>query len=171
MKRFGKILMIAALAMVSYNASAELAPQWSKGTTVLNASVGLGEYADFGSTVSLDYVLVDEWWKGHFTIGGEIGYSTWSSKTLSDTNFGFTPRVTYGLNITPRFEVHVMVGVGLGFQSEKDKVNDKTTSNPFTTWNDMVGCRFFFTESIAAIAEMGVSYRKPELRLGLSFKL
>ncbi len=69
MKRFGKILMVAALAMVSYSASAELAPQWSKGTMMANAELGV---QPFGGAVSVDYVLVDEWWKGHFTVGGEF---------------------------------------------------------------------------------------------------
>ena len=171
MKRFGKILMVAAMAIVSYGASAELAPQWSKGTMIANANIGVGDNADFGTTVSLDYVLVDEWWKGHFTVGGEVGFSTWENKSLSDKNFGFTPRVTYGLNITPKFEVHAIVGLGLGFQSEKDKINDKTSENIFTTWNDMVGCRYFFTESISVMSEIGISYRMPEFRVGFSFKL
>lgn len=64
MKKFGKLLAIAALAMVSYNASAELAPQWEKGTMVGNVNVGFLGGVDFGTTASLDYVLVDEWWMG-----------------------------------------------------------------------------------------------------------
>lgn len=171
MKRIVKIMAVAALVLVSYTAKAELAPQWSKGTMIANANIGIGDNADFGTTVSLDYVLVDEWWKGHFTVGGEVGFSTWENKSLNDKNFGFTPRVTYGLNITPKFEVHAIVGMGLGFQSEKDKVNDKTSENLFITWNDMVGCRFFFTENFGVMAEAGVSYRMPELRIGFSIKL
>ena len=36
MKRIGKFMMIAAMAMASYSASAELEPQWSKGTMMVN---------------------------------------------------------------------------------------------------------------------------------------
>ena len=161
MKRIVKIMAVAALVLVSYTAKAELAPQWSKGTMIANANIGIGDNADFGTTVSLDYVLVDEWWKGHFTVGGEVGFSTWENKALNDKNFGFTPRVTYGLNITPKFEVHAIVGMGLGLQSEKDKVNDKTSENLFITW----------TENFGVMAEAGVSYRMPELRIGFSIKL
>ena len=56
MKRIGKFVMIAAMAMASYSASAELEPQWSKGTMMVNAAIGV---QPFGGTVSLDYVLVD----------------------------------------------------------------------------------------------------------------
>ena len=110
MKRFGKILMVAALAMVSYSASAELEPQWSKGTAVINAGAGIDPY---GATVSLDYVVVDEWWKGHFTVGGEFDFSV---PYKHETAICITPRATYGLNITPEFEVHVTATTGVGHQ-------------------------------------------------------
>ena len=98
MKRFGKILMVAALAMVSYSASAELAPQWTKGTVIANAGVGV---SPFGGTISVDYVLVDEWWKGHFTVGGEVDIC---KPVNYDSAIGVTPRATYGLNITDQFD-------------------------------------------------------------------
>ena len=44
MKRFGKFVMIAAMAMASYSASAELEPQWSKGTVIANAGVGVSPF-------------------------------------------------------------------------------------------------------------------------------
>ena len=58
MKRIVRIMAVAALVLVSYTAKAELAPQWSKGTMIANANIGIGDNADFGTTVSLDYVLV-----------------------------------------------------------------------------------------------------------------
>ena len=118
MKRFGKILMVAALAMVSYSASAELAPQWSKGTMMANAELGV---QPFGGAVSVDYVLVDEWWKGHFTVGGEFDFRSenhWGA-------IGVTPRATYGLNITDQFEVHVAAAMGFGFANyDHDGIED-----------------------------------------------
>ena len=111
MKRIGKFMMIAAMAMASYSASAELEPQWSKGTMMVNAAIGV---QPFGGTVSLDYVLVDEWWKGHFTVGGEFDFSV---PYKHETAIGITPRATYGLNITPEFEVHVTAETGFGFRT------------------------------------------------------
>lgn len=161
MKKFGKLLAIAALAMVSYNASAELAPQWEKGTMVGNAAIGI---QPFGAAVSLDYVLVDEWWMGHFTVGGEIDlrsqdhYGAW----------GLTPRCTYGLNITPEFEVHAMVGMGFG--SWNYKYDGYKSHDTFILHNEFVGCRYFFADNLAALAEVGYSNWFPEVRAGISFK-
>lgn len=173
MKKFGKLLAIAALAMVSLNASAELQPQWEKGTMIGNANIGFGG-CDFGTTVSLDYVLVDEWWMGHFTVGGIIGLST--QKIASNDKYRYiaaSPRCTYGLNITDQFEVHATVSLGLGFVSEKwddiDGVHHKD-SKIREFYEDMIGCRYFFADGLAAMAEMGYSDHMPELRVGISYK-
>jgi hypothetical protein len=162
MKRLGKILMVAALAIVSYSANAELAPQWSRGTVLINVNGGV---LDPGCGVSADVVIVDQWWKGHFTIGGEMDLGT---PGKDDVSFGITPRVTYGLNITPKFEVHAAVGLGVGARSYKVGEEEKTDS--FTVLNDLVGLRFFFTDNLALFAESGYSYRFSYYRLGLSLK-
>ena len=166
MKRFGKFVMIAAMAMASYSASAELEPQWSKGTMMVNAAIGV---QPFGGTVSLDYVLVDEWWKGHFTVGGEFDFSV---PYKHETAIGITPRATYGLNITPEFEVHVTAETGFGFRTwqywngEKD-VKDTDT---FILWGGFAGCRYFFTDNLAVLAEIGGENWFPALRAGITYK-
>ena len=167
MKKIGKILAVAALAIVSYSASAELAPQWSKGTMIANANIGV--LPGFGSSVSLDYVLVDEWWKGHFTIGGELDFS---APYKHETAFGFTPRATYGLNITPEFEVHATVAIGFGIHSWEywNGEKDVKTSDSFILWEEFVGCRYFFTDSFAVMAESGYANWFPSFRVGVSFK-
>lgn len=161
MKRFGKILMVASLAMVSYSASAELAPQWSKGTMMANAELGV---QPFGGAVSVDYVLVDEWWKGHFTVGGEFDFRSqnhWGA-------IGVTPRATYGLNITDQFEVHVAAAMGFGFANyDHDGIED---DDSFILHNEMIGCRFFFNDNIGVIAETGVANWFPVLRAGITIK-
>ena len=147
MKKFGMLLAVAALAMVSYNASAELAPQWSKGTMIINANAGL---LDTGADLSVDYVLVDKWWKGHFTVGGEIDFSI---PVKHEVAFGFTPRATYGLNITDQFEVHAALGVGFGMWNYKN--GDYSDHGTFIMYNDLIGCRYFFSDNIGLLAEVG----------------
>ena len=166
MKRFGKILMVAALAMVSYSASAELEPQWSKGTMMVNAAIGV---QPFGGTVSLDYVLVDEWWKGHFTVGGEFDFSV---PYKHETAIGITPRATYGLNITPEFEVHVTAETGFGIRSWQywNGERDVKTTDSFILWGGFAGCRYFFTENLAVLAEIGGEDWFPALRAGITYK-
>lgn len=165
MKRIGKFVMIAAMAMVSYSASAELEPQWSKGTTMINAGIGV---QPFGGTVSLDYVLVDEWWKGHFTVGGEFDFSV---PYKHETAIGITPRATYGLNITPEFEVHVTAQTGFGVHSWKywDGEKDVKTSDSFILWGGFAGCRYFFMDNLAAYAEIGGENWFPALRAGITY--
>lgn len=166
MKRFGKFVMIAAMAMVSYSASAELEPQWSKGTAMVNAAIGV---EPFGGTVSVDYVLVDEWWKGHFTVGGEFDFSV---PYKHGTAIGITPRATYGLNITPEFEVHVTAETGFGFRTWQywNGERDVKTSDTFVLWGGFAGCRYFFTENLAVLAEIGGEDFFPALRAGITYK-
>ena len=166
MKRIGKFMMIAAMAMASYSASAELEPQWSKGTMMVNAAIGV---QPFGGTVSLDYVLVDEWWKGHFTVGGEFDFSV---PYKHETAIGITPRATYGLNITPEFEVHVTAETGFGIRSWKywNGERDVKTTDSFILWGGFAGCRYFFTENLAVLAEIGGEDWFPALRAGITYK-
>ena len=166
MKRFGKFVMIAAMAMASYSASAELEPQWSKGTMMVNAAIGV---QPFGGTVSLDYVLVDEWWKGHFTVGGEFDFSV---PYKHETAIGVTPRATYGLNITPEFEVHVTAETGFGIRSWQywNGERDVKTTDSFILWGGFAGCRYFFTENLAVLAEIGGENWFPALRAGITYK-
>ena len=166
MKRFGKFVMIAAMAMVSYSASAELAPQWSKGTMMVNAAIGV---QPFGGTVSLDYVLVDEWWKGHFTVGGEFDFSV---PYKHETAIGVTPRATYGLNITPEFEVHVTAETGFGFRTWQywNGERDVKDTDTFILWGGFAGCRYFFTDNLAVLAEIGGENWFPALRAGITYK-
>lgn len=166
MKRFGKFVMIAAMAMVSYSASAELEPQWSKGTMMVNAAIGV---QPFGVTASVDYVLVDEWWKGHFTVGGEFDFSV---PYKHETAIGITPRATYGLNITPEFEVHVTAETGFGFRTWQywNGERDVKDTDTFILWGGFAGCRYFFTDNLAVLAEIGGENWFPALRAGITYK-
>ncbi|MCQ2068829.1 MAG: hypothetical protein MJY68_07025 [Bacteroidaceae bacterium] len=166
MKRIGKFMMIAAMAMASYSASAELEPQWSKGTMMVNAAIGV---QPFGGTVSLDYVLVDEWWKGHFTVGGEFDFSV---PYKHETAIGVTPRATYGLNITPEFEVHVTAETGFGFRTWQywNGERDVKDTDTFILWGGFAGCRYFFTDNLAVLAEIGGENWFPALRAGITYK-
>ncbi len=159
-------MMIAAMAMVSYSASAELEPQWSKGTMMVNAAIGV---QPFGVTASADYVLVDEWWKGHFTVGGEFDFSV---PYKHETAIGITPRATYGLNITPEFEVHVTAETGFGFRTWQywNGERDVKDTDTFILWGGFAGCRYFFTDNLAVLAEIGGENWFPALRAGITYK-
>ena len=159
-------MMIAAMAMASYSASAELEPQWSKGTMMVNAAIGV---QPFGGTVSLDYVLVDEWWKGHFTVGGEFDFSV---PYKHETAIGITPRATYGLNITPEFEVHVDAPEGAAEPVYNDYSPDGTTitydGDPGGAWR-VVDADASHTSSNIDDLVAGEDWF-PALRAGITYK-
>lgn len=179
-----KSLLVAAMATVlclgASNASAIEAPN-HEGDFNLNAHIGF--VPGIGANVSGDYVLVNSWWKGHFTVGGYVGFNA-RTKSYSSiyykydekwTHFSIQARATYGLNITDKFEVHAGAGCGPCFRSWKYEVNEGT-------WDDeddkdividavgIAGCRYFVTDKLALSAELiGGSYMS-YMNLGVSFK-
>ena len=102
MKKIIAILAVAIIGMSMAVKANAIEDQWSKGTMVVSVLGGIDPWYGslaFGGIGAFDYVLVDSWWKGHFTIGGQVGFEAnkyW--KTLSAA-----PRVTYGLNLSEKF--------------------------------------------------------------------
>ena len=189
-----KLLSIAAAGLLlfcaSFQASAIEGPDPVGSVT---ASAHLGFYPGVGANVSADYVLINKWWKGHFTVGAYAGfYNTKktksintdyavASKTEKDFNLTIMPRATYGLNITDSFEVHAgtMAGVLLNWNRTNSKITsetiavgkpDKTSEiSPDFAFAELVGCRYFISDNFGFTAEMGygnISY----LNVGFSYR-
>ena len=184
-----KLLSIAAAGLlllgVSFQASAIEDPD-PVGSITANAYLGFAP--GFGVNASADYVLINKWWKGHFTVGAYAGFyadkETKSSSavgvtvTNKDTEayFSLMPRATYGLNITDSFEVHAGTMAGVNFGAHK--VNNSAsgvgseksseTSAGFA-FSEIVGCRYYFTDNLGVSAEIGygsVSY----MNIGVSYR-
>lgn len=171
MKKIIAILAVAIIGMQTASNANAIEPQWSKGTTLGGIMAGIDpwyllEYDVFyfGGIGFVDYVLVDSWWKGHFTVGGQVGYIGGAVSGLHWSSFAAAPRVTYGLNITDKFEVHAGVNTGLAF------------GKGWTHFihNEFVGMHLFFSENIAFTAQAGYSLGlddsySPSLTAGISF--
>ncbi len=182
MKVKGLLVAIVALGLSIQNASAIEAPN-HEGDFNLNAHVGfLSEYSGgIGASVSGDYVLVNSWWKGHFTVGGYIAYNTSKDDgygyDIKYNNFAIMARATYGLNITDKFEVHAGYMIGPIFHSWKyewdtgytatSKDDNETVFN-YATF--IAGCRFYLSDNIALSAEATYGLHLTYLNLGVSFK-
>jgi hypothetical protein len=179
-----KGLLVAAIAammcMGAQNASAIEAPN-HEGDINFNAHIGFAP--GVGGNLSLDYVLVNSWWEGHFTIGGFGGFNTHknsysSSKDEYDqiyTNISIMARSTYGLNITDNFEVHAGAMTGPCFHSWKYDV--KKGSHPNNDDSEVklntvviAGCRFFMSDGVALSSEMIWGGYQSYFNFGLSFK-
>ena len=162
MKKIIAILAVVVVAMSLSTKANAIEDQWSKGTMVASVLGGIDpfySYLAFGGIGAFDYVLVDSWWKGHFTVGGQVGFEAnryW--KVLSAG-----PRATYGLNLTEKFEVHV--GIAAGYYHD------------FSGWvyghfytNEFVGMHFAFSDSMAFTAQVGYAAYSPTVTAGVSFK-
>lgn len=180
------LLVAAAAAMLCFgaqSASAIEAPN-HEGDFSLNAHVGF--LPGVGANISGDYVLVNSWWKGHFTIGGFLGfnrdddeyhYADWKYERIY-SNFSIMARATYGLNITDKFEVHAGAATGPCFRSWKYEwhghdhswYTDDKDKETVLDWAGIAGCRFFVTDNLALSAELNYSAYMSYLNLGVSFK-
>ena len=189
-----KLLSITAAGLlllgVSFQASAIEDPD-PVGSVTANAYLGLDP--GVGANASIDYVLINKWWKGHFTVGAYAGFHgdkdsdsvSAAGVTISNTSrdFYFTvmPRATYGLNITDSFEVHAgtMMGAQFNYNKTRDKVTssvadlnskDKTSDTSISfAYAEVLGCRYFLTDNLGISAEVGVgsvSY----LNIGFSYR-
>lgn len=179
-----KNLIVAAMAAVltlgASTASAIEAPN-HEGTFNLNAHIGF--VPGIGANVSGDYVLVNSWWKGHFTVGGIVGFNRDKDKFNGFgykyeqiySNLSIMARATYGLNITDKFEVHAGAASGPCFRSWKyewhgyDASKDDDKDVVFDGAG-IAGCRYFVTDNLALSAELIGGLHMSYLNLGVSFK-
>lgn len=172
MKKVIAILAVALVGMSAAFSAKAIEDPWVKGTKV--AGVQIGFLPGIGGSAYFDYVLVDSWWKGHFTVGGEILYRHWSTSysdyVYSYNDFGFAPRATYGLNITDKFEVHAgtMIGLGLSTWGWSDEHHKESSVGPCI--GGIAGLRYFFTDKLALSAELQASGYGQYANVGIAFK-
>jgi len=166
MKKIIAILAVAIIGLSSAFSAKAIEDQWSKGTMVVGGMAGF--YPGIGGALTGDYVLVDSWWMGHFTVGAQINFRHWNVAPgyYSYNDLAVAPRATYGLNISDKFEVHagVMAGLGVRFWS------DGTGTYPGLCYGGLAGARFFFTENFGAVAELNYSGYGPYLNAGVAYK-
>ena len=181
-----KGLLVAAVATMicfgAQNASAIEAPN-HEGDFNLNVMAGfLSEYSGgIGANVSGDYVLVNSWWKGHFTVGGFLEFNKTTDKDwvpyvdMKYTNFAVMARATYGLNITDKFEVHAGAMAGPVFHSWKydysgNQYNYDDDKEVVFGGAFLAGIRYFFSDSFAVTSELIAGTHLTYFNAGVSFK-
>ena len=186
MKKVLMLVMVAFMTLaVSQKAQAIEDPN-PTGTVVLGARAGF--FPGFGANIVGDVTIVDHWWKGHFTVGGYLGFTTKTFKEYEYltttyrerwTNFAIMPRATYGLNITEDFEVHLAVMLGTVYHNWTYKWNNEGYNHvyePGSEWSfiqgEGVGCRYYFTPNFGVEAEVAYFYPSymSYLNVGVSFR-
>ena len=171
MKKLIAILSIAVIGFSFAPKAHAIGEPWEKGTLVVGAMFGYSP--GFGATITGDMVLLDNLWIGHLTVGAQISFQSKPGSGADNVhkynNFAADPRVTYGLNITNQFEVHIGANAGLGYNAEHP---GHALSLSFGT---LAGVRYFFTESFGLQAEVHfcplTNYAYPPLfNAGIAFK-
>lgn len=182
MKKVFMLVMVAFMTLaVSQEAKAIGNPN-PKGTSVLG--IHAGYYPGFGANVTYDYTLIDSWWKGHFTVGAYAGYNmrTYRYTYYRDrwTNFAAMPRVTYGLNLTKDFEVHVGVMLGIAYHRwsydwDDGYYYDDDDYYYGSSWHfshgEIIGARYYFTPKIGVEVELNYSGYMSWFNAGVTIKL
>ena len=183
MKRLFATLLVATAALFCSFSAKAIEDPFKSGTVIAGAHFGV--LPGIGTTIYGDYVLVDSWWRGHFSVGAEFGYTRRTLRsydvTLGDifdldfnveekktkwNNFAALTRTCYGLNISDSFEVHAGVLLGLGIMSTKELPKPEYGF----AWGGLMGLRYFFTENLAGSFEMQYTGYSPWLNIGLAFK-
>lgn len=187
MKKVFMLVMVAIMTLaVSQKAQAIEDPN-PKGTVVVGLRAGF--FPGFGSSATVDVTAVDQWWKGHFTVGAYTGFNVsllhryqnvyydYTERTL---NFGNMLRAAYGLNITKDFEVHagVMLGAALRHYTRTYEYHDgwhgEVDYHPDNEWvfchGEFVGARYYFTPNFGVEAEVNYSNYMSYLNVGFTFK-
>lgn len=182
-KLIATLLVAAATLCFSFQAKAIEDP-FETGTVIAGAHFGFQPFRPMGigTTAYVDYVLIDSWWKGHFTVGGEFGYEhRWSKYytgfggsdyiKINYNQYAILTRSTYGLNITDEFEVHAGVLLGLGHYKIKYEGDTTPYDSHFGfAWGGLAGVRYFFTPSLAGSFEIQYTGYTPMLNLGVAFR-
>ena len=165
-KLFVTLLVMVAAMTAPYTAKAIEDP-FPTGTMIVGAQAGF--YPGIGGSLYGDYVLVDSWWKGHFTVGAQLGFRHWNYGGEFHwvyNDIALAPRATYGLNITDIFEVHVGALAGLGMRfygGGSDSALD-------LCYGPIAGIRLFFAENVALSAEFNYSNFGTYANAGLAFR-
>ena len=175
-----KKVFLAALALIGSVSLANAQEVFHKGTTAINAGIGLGSYYS-GITipplsVSLDYGVADNLINGNngsISVGGFAGYAA-SSHTYGayKTTFSYIAlggRGAFHYQFAPKLDTYAGLMVSYDIVSSNYDAFANYIKTSHVDWSIFLGGRYFFTEKIGAFAELGYGFYN--LNLGVTFKL
>ena len=176
-----KKVFLAALALIGSVSLANAQEVFQKGTTAINAGIGLGSYYS-GITipplsVSLDYGVADNLINGNngsISVGGFAGYTatshTYGAYKSTFSYIALGGRGAFHYQFAPKLDTYA--GMMISYDISSASSNNVDTSWVATSgihWSLFLGGRYFFTEKIGGFAELGYGFYN--LNLGVTFKL
>ena len=177
-----KKVFLAVLAIVGSISIANAQEVFHKGTTAINAGIGLGSYYNSLSipplSVSLDYGVADNLINGNngsISVGGFAGYAA-SSHTYGAYKSTFSyialgGRGAFHYQFAPKLDTYagLMVSYDIASASSNSDYAGASVATSGINWTLFLGGRYFFTEKIGGFAELGYGFYN--LNLGVTFKL
>ena len=176
-----KKVFLAVLAIVGSISIANAQEVFHKGTTAINAGVGLGSYysglAIPPLSVSLDYGVTDNMINGNngsISVGGFVGYaaSSYSGWIADKVNVSYAilgARGAFHYQFAPKLDTYAGLMVSYDIVSSNYDAFANYIKTSHVDWSIFLGGRYFFTEKIGAFAELGYGFYN--LNLGVTFKL
>ena len=177
-----KKVFLAALALIGSVSLANAQEVFHKGTTAINAGIGLGSYYS-GITipplsVSLVFGVVVNLINGNngsISVGGFAGYAA-SSHTYGayKTTFSYIAlggRGAFHYQFAPKLDTYAGLMVSYDIVSASSNLDyaGASVATSGINWTLFLGGRYFFTEKIGGFAELGYGFYN--LNLGVTFKL
>ena len=177
-----KKVFLAVLAIVGSFSIANAQEVFHKGTTAINAGIGLGSYYNSLSipplSVSLDYGVTDNLINGNngsISVGGFVGYaasnfSGWTADKVTVSYAVLGARGAFHYQFAPKLDTYAGMMISYDIISTPDSwANYVWSYGSRVDWSIFLGGRYFFTEKIGAFAELGYGFYN--LNLGVTFKL
>ena len=175
-----KKVFLAALALIGSVSLANAQEVFHKGTTAINAGIGLGSYYNSLSipplSVSLDYGVTDNLINGNngsISVGGFAGYTA-SSHTYGAYKSTFSyialgGRGAFHYQFAPKLDTYAGLMLSYNIHSSNYDGFSNFMKGSHVDWSIFLGGRYFFTEKIGGFAELGYGFYN--LNLGVTFKL
>ena len=176
MKKF--LIGCSLLCFIAVQASAQI-PSFNQGDNVAGATIGFGGYYS-GSywnnvtripLISLYYenCVKDNLWdeKSSLGIGGMLGYTSvkYENWKTSTTVLGFRGALHYAF--VDKLDTYTGLMLGYNIISWNDDIYKYGNgSHVYIAW--FLGARYYFTDTFAALAELGVG--AASINLGVAFK-
>ena len=176
-----KKVFLAALALIGSVSLANAQEVFHKGTTAINAGVGLGSYYS-GITipplsVSLDYGVADNLINGNngsISVGGFVGYaassfSGWTADKVTVSYAALGGRGAFHYQFAPKLDTYAGLMVSYDIVSSSYDAFSNYIKSSHIDWSLFLGARYFFTDHVGMFTELG--YSVPYWNLGVTFKL
>ena len=170
-----KKVFLAVLAIVGSISIANAQEVFQKGTTAINAGVGLGSYysglAIPPLSVSLDYGVTGNMINGNngsISVGGFLGYTA-TKKFYGDAGASIAvlgARGAFHYQFAPKLDTYAGLMLGYNYVNWKTGYDASFYSYDSFGYNVFIGARYFFTDKIAELG-YGISYTT----LGATFRL